>query len=165
MCTTPWVSNTRPFTLRLAAELIEAGVDTDRLYQLLYQNERAERVALHARGLKSLELLADNRLAVMSLGKSDFAETQARTTDSENLINFPLQVRTVEVSVLLTDGPEGGPIRISFRSKGQVDCAAFAQQFGGGGHARAAGAKLNGSLAEAHARVVDALLRSLPSIA
>src|SRR5690242_15468941 len=58
-------SNTRPYTLRLAARLIEAGVDTDRLYQSLYQNERAERLALQTRALQSLELLMDGRLAVM----------------------------------------------------------------------------------------------------
>ena len=50
-------SNTRPYTMRLAATLMEAGVDTDRLYQLLYQNERAERVALQARAMQSMELL------------------------------------------------------------------------------------------------------------
>ena len=71
-------SNTRPYTLRLAARLIEAGLDTDRLYQMLYQNERAERVALQTRAQQSLELLAGGRLAVMRVRKKDFEET-ART--------------------------------------------------------------------------------------
>src|SRR5439155_4588327 len=47
-------SNTRPFTMRLAATLVEAGVNTDRLYQLLYQNERAERLAIQARAMQTM---------------------------------------------------------------------------------------------------------------
>ncbi len=139
-------SSTRPFTLRLGAQLIEAGVDTDGLYQRLYQNERAERIALQTRAMESMQLLANNRLAVMQIAKSDFAETNAAVPDTENLINVPLAIRTVEASVLLVDPPEGGPIRISFRSKGGLDCAQFAEQFQGGGHKRAAGAKLSGEL-------------------
>ena len=65
--------------------------------------------------------------------------------DTENLINIPLQIRTVEVSLLFTEPPDGGPIRVSLRSKGGVDVARFAEKFGGGGHARASGLKVNGS--------------------
>jgi phosphoesterase RecJ-like protein len=189
-------SNTRPVTLRLGARLMEAGVDTDRIYQLLYQSERPERVALHARGLASLELLDEGRVAMIRIGKDDFAATGAHPNDTENLINFPLQIRTVQVSILLTDPPAEGSragnthlpgktgkevgdahpsgetrkevggahptgtqqIRASFRSKGQVDVAKFAQQFGGGGHARAAGAKFDDlTLEQAHERILGAL--------
>lgn len=154
-------SNTRPFTLRLAAQLIEAGVDTDQLYQRLYQNERAERVALQTRAQQSMQLLKDNRIAVMSITAQDFADTRAHVPDTENLINVPLQIRTVEASVLLTEAPEGGPIRVSFRSKGQIDCAKFAEQFQGGGHARAAGAKINGTLAEVREKIVAAVQHAI----
>lgn len=154
-------SNTRPITMRLAATLMEAGVDTDRMYQLLYQNERAERVALQARALQSLELLTDNRLALMCIRKRDFEESHANVPDTENLINVPLQIRTVEVSILMVEPREPGPIRISLRSKGQVDVARFAEQFGGGGHARAAGLKIEGSLDAAHDKVVAAMLERL----
>ncbi len=154
-------SNTRPYTLRLAARLIEAGVDTDRMYQLLYQNERAERVALQTRAQQSLELLLDNRLAVMRVRRRDFEETRANVPDTENLINIPLQIRTVEVSILVTEPKEPGPVRISLRSKGQVDVARFAEQFGGGGHARASGLKIEGSLDDAHDRVVAAMVQAM----
>jgi phosphoesterase RecJ-like protein len=154
-------SNTRPYTLRLAAQLMEAGVDTDRMYQLLYQNERAERVALQTRAQESLELMKDNRVAVMRVRKTDFETTNANVGDTENLINIPLQIRTVEVSILLVEPKDGGPIRVSLRSKGQVDVARFAEQFGGGGHARASGLKLDGTLDAAHDRVVQAMLHRL----
>jgi phosphoesterase RecJ-like protein len=156
-------SNTRPYTLRLAARLMEHGVDTDSMYQHLYQNERAERVRLQTRAQQSLELLQDGRLAVMRVGKRDFAETNANVGDTENLINVPLQIRTVQVSLMFVESPEPGPIRVSLRSKGQVDVAKFAEQFGGGGHARAAGLKLEATLQEAHDQVVGAMVSRMGS--
>jgi phosphoesterase RecJ-like protein len=154
-------SNTRPDTMRLAARLMEAGVDTDRMYQLLYQNERAERVALQSHALQSLELLADGRLAVMRIRRADFEQTKAKVPDTENLINVPLQIRTVQVSLLFVEPPEGGPVRVSLRSKGQVDVARFAEAFGGGGHARASGLKVDGPFEQVHDAVVDAMVQRL----
>ncbi|HET6250131.1 MAG TPA: bifunctional oligoribonuclease/PAP phosphatase NrnA [Tepidisphaeraceae bacterium] len=154
-------SNTRPYTLRLAARLIEAGVNIDQMYQLMYQNERAARVTLQTRALQSLELMQDGRLAVMRVRKKDFEETNANVPDTENLINVPLQIRTVEVSILLTEPKDFGPVRISLRSKGQVDVARFAEQFGGGGHARASGLKIEGTLDEARDKVVGAMVGAM----
>src|SRR5687768_2028512 len=155
-------SNTRPYTLRLAAQLMEAGVDTDRMYQLIYQNERKERVSLQARALSSLELLENDRLAVIRVTVKDFEETGANVPDTENLINLPLQIATVEVSLLFTEPRDFGPVRVSLRSKGQVDVARFAEKFGGGGHARAAGLKVDGkSFQQAHDEVVSAMVREM----
>ena len=154
-------SNTRPFTLRLGATLLEAGVDMDRIYKLLYQNEHAPRVRLQTRAMQSLELLADGRLAVMAVTRDDFKATSANVPDTENLINIPLQIQTVEVSILVSEPMDFGPTRVSLRSKGQVDCSKFAEQFGGGGHARAAGLKIDAPTAQARQRVVDAMLAML----
>ena len=152
-------SNTKPRTLRLAARLMEAGVETDRMYQALYQNERAERIALHTRGQQSLELLEGGRLAVITLRKKDFEETNASVLDTENLINVALQIRTVDVSMLVVEPKDSaGPVRVSLRSKGGVDVARFAETLGGGGHARASGLKLDGmALEPARDRVVKAM--------
>jgi phosphoesterase RecJ-like protein len=147
--------------MRLAATLMEAGVDTDRMYQMLYQNERSQRLALQTRAQDSLELLADGRLAVMRIAKKDFEQSGANVGDTENLINIPLQIRTVEVSILAIEPRDDGPVRISLRSKGSVDVAAFAEQFGGGGHARAAGLKLTDTFQNAHDRVVAAMVARL----
>ena len=65
------------------------------MYQVLYQNERAQRLALQTRAQQSMELLEGGRLAVMRVRKSDFDQTGANVGDTENLINIPLQVRTV----------------------------------------------------------------------
>ena len=161
-------SNTRPATLLLAARLMEAHVDTDHLYQILYQSERAERLKLQTRAQDSLQLLANDRLAVMTLSVDDFRATGGKVSDTENVINVPLQIGTVEVSLLFTDPPDrkaDDPIRVSLRSKGQIDVARFAEQFGGGGHARAAGLKLPGTLEQVRTRVVDAMTASMQTSA
>jgi phosphoesterase RecJ-like protein len=154
-------SNTRPATLRLAADLMEVGIDTDKMYQHLFQNERAERLALQTRAQDSLELLAGGRLAVMTVRKADFEQTGAKPSDTENLINIPLQIRTVEVSILVMEPPDGSAVRVSFRSKGAVDVARFAEQFGGGGHARAAGLKMQQPVQEVHDVVAGTMVKTL----
>jgi phosphoesterase RecJ-like protein len=154
-------SNTRPFTMRLAARLMEAGVDTDRLNVLLNQNERKQRVFLQTRAMQSLELLAEDRVAVMTVSAADFTSTGAGVPATENLVNVPLQIGSVEAALLIVEPPDGGPIRMSLRSKGKLDCAAFSQQFGGGGHARAAGAKLSMPLGQARQKIESAIVAAV----
>jgi len=157
---TGWLqySNTTPRTLRLVADLVAAGVDTDAVYQRLYQNEKQQRLLLMQRAMASLRFEQGGRVAVMLIGPDDFAASGADVPDTESLVNVPLQVREVQVSVVLTQPPGGGPIRASLRSKGAVDVAKFAEQFGGGGHARAAGAKFAGLTLEAARDLVLAAL-------
>jgi phosphoesterase RecJ-like protein len=154
-------SNTRPYTLRLAARLMECGVDTDRMYQSIYQNERHQRLALQTQAQQSLELLEEGRLAVMRIASDDFARTGATIGETEQVINIPLQIASVEVSILLVEPPDGGPIRVSLRSKGGVDVARFAEGFGGGGHARASGLKISGPLSEVENNIVSAMRAKL----
>lgn len=156
-------SNTTPSTLRLAADLMHAGVNPDRMYQRLFQSEREPRLRLQARVQNSFQLLANGRLAVLTVRASDFIETHAAITDTENLINFPLQLASVEMCLLLTETPppDNQQIKISCRSKGSVDVAKFAEQFGGGGHARASGLKLPAPLDTASQTLITAALATL----
>lgn len=146
-------SNAQPSTLRLAAELMEAGAVPDLVYQRIYQTERAEKIKLQGKALSSLALSCGGKLAVMKLSRADFDACGAGSNDTEGAVNLPMAIGSVEVSILATEAPEGGAIRVSCRSKGKVDVSLFAQQFGGGGHARAAGLKVNGTLDEAVAKV------------
>ena len=164
-------SNTRPATLDLSARLLEAGVDHAGLYGKLEQSERVQKLKLMVRALDGLRLIANDRAAVMVLRADDFAETGALLEETERFVDIPQVVKTVQVVALVTQPPPqargsttGGDgaaaIRLSFRSKpgtNAVDVAALAQQFGGGGHQRAAGAKVIGPLDEVIARVSAAL--------
>ena len=160
-------SNTRPETHELAAKLIRQGTDHAMLYQRLEQNDRPEKLALLTRALDGLEYMADGKAAVMTLTLADFRETGARPDETERVIDTPQVVGDTQVFVLLTEAApdrQGGTpgTRMSFRSRHTgddtaVDVAQLAQRFGGGGHARAAGAKSNKPLAEVKADLAEAL--------
>ena len=160
-------SNTSARTMRLAAECLEAGVEPNALYQRLYQSERSRRLMLHAAGYNSLELLADEQLAVMQVTKADFGRTGTKTPATEDLVNWPMAIGAVELSIFLAENPDsadGRPTKLSFRSKGRVDVAKLAEQFGGGGHPRAAGARIDAPLMEARRRVVEAALAHFATV-
>ncbi|MEX0885794.1 MAG: DHH family phosphoesterase [Phycisphaeraceae bacterium] len=151
-------SNTSPRTHTLAARLLREGVDQAALYEVLEQTERPQKLALLTRALDSLKLVADGRAAIMTLRADDFTETGALMEETERLIDVPQQVGTIRVIALLSEHrqPDGKVVtRMSFRSKpgaataaaggvGPVNVAELAGRFGGGGHARAAGARVTG---------------------
>lgn len=156
-------SNTRPFTHELAARLIRIGVDHAELYGRLEQSERPQKLVLMQRALDSVQMIAGGHAAVMTLRLSDFAETGARLDETERLVDLPQVVKDVQVVVLLTE-TEGPRIRLSFRSKpgeAAVDVNVLAHRFGGGGHARAAGAKVSGPLDEVRSRVIEAVEQAM----
>jgi phosphoesterase RecJ-like protein len=168
-------SNTRAQSHELAARLLRLGVDQADLYHKLEQNERPAKLALLARAVQSLSLLANNRAAIMVLHAADFAQTGALIEETEQLVDLPRAVGSVQVVALIVeppvqDGPRprpgGGAIRISFRSKPgphAIDASALAQRFGGGGHARAAGAKVAAPLEEVIERVTATMLGLFPA--
>lgn len=157
-------ANTNAEALRLAAELVDTGLDVDALYQRIYQNDPPQRVALAAEMLRSLELHAGGRLALVRITQEMYARTGADPTDTEGLIDLPQVIGSVIVTVLMAERPGGAGARLSFRSKGEVDVDAIARQFGGGGHVRAAGAKVPGETFETLTpKVIAACERALAS--
>jgi phosphoesterase RecJ-like protein len=154
-----------PETLHLAAWLLELGVDKPRLYQVIEETFRPQRLALQARALASLEYALDGAVAIMTLRASDFRETGGSVQDVSELVNTPMSVRTVRVSILLAQTSAKGT-KLSFRSKPDdpghdngtaVDMNLLAQRFGGGGHVYAAGATVEVDVDEAKAALVAAL--------
>ena len=112
-----------------------------------------------------IELLADEQLAVMQVTKADFERTGTKTPATEDLVNWPMAIGAVELSIFLAENPDSGdgrPTKLSFRSKGRVDVAKLAETFGGGGHPRAAGARIDAPLTEARRRVVEEALKHFP---
>ena len=157
-------SNTKPHTMQIAARLLAQGVDSADLYGKIEQNERAEKLKLMIRVLDSLELLADERAAVMVLRANDFAETGANVEDTERFVDVPQVVGSVQLVALINQPPGDGPVGMSFRSKPgpeAVNVAHLAQRFGGGGHARAAGAKILADLDQVIRDVKSAIVEAM----
>jgi len=133
-------ANTSAELLAACGELTDRGIRPDVLHQRLYQSEPAERLRLLGEMLGTLELHADGRVAVLHISNEMFRRSGANHHDTEDLINVPQQIASVNVTALLVE-EEDGRIRLSLRSKRDVDVARIAAIFGGGGHARAAGAR------------------------
>ncbi|MFQ5410747.1 MAG: bifunctional oligoribonuclease/PAP phosphatase NrnA [Phycisphaerae bacterium] len=163
MTDTGWLrfSNTHAAELATAARLVEAGARPDELYERLYLQDAEPRVRLIGEVLTSLELLAAGRLAVLRITEDMLSRCGAARDMTEEIINEPQRMGSVVVCVLFVE-PEGdGPVRVSFRSKRDVDVAAIARRFGGGGHPRASGAKITGTLEAVHQQVVPVVVRAL----
>lgn len=161
-------ANTDARTLRAAADLIERGVVAHELFRDLYQTNSPGRLRLLGDMLQRLELRAGDQLAVLTQYRETREKTGALMSDSEDMINEPLSIEAVRVSVFLVEQDESDLVRLSLRSKppsdsmpADIDVAAIAQHFGGGGHKRAAGARVQGSLDEVKRRVTDYLLEIL----
>jgi phosphoesterase RecJ-like protein len=155
-------SNTDARALRVAADLVADGIESHRLYEAIYWSESASRVALMARALGTLELHQRGRIATMRLDQATFRACGAQASDSEDLINEPMRIGSVWVSCLLIEQPDGS-VRVSLRSKGQVDVAAVASGLGGGGHVRAAGLRLPGPTQMALEKILRILRGTLVS--
>jgi bifunctional oligoribonuclease and PAP phosphatase NrnA len=141
-------SNTDARALHAAADLVSAGVKPYELFEALYQQDSASRIRLLAEALKTIELNCGDRAAIMTLSRDAFIRTKATPAETEDIVNEPLRIASVVVSVLLVE-QDDGQIRINFRSKApdplgvrsNIDVAAIAKEFGGGGHRHAAGAR------------------------
>ncbi len=130
-----------PSTFRMASELIAAGVDRDALIGKIYQSYRENRVRLMGY-MQSEELhILDNGTAYMVLTRDIQERFDMRDGESEGLVNVPLTLEKVRLSVLLKE--DEGHFRVSVRSKKGTSAQQLAQRFfHGGGHENAAGGKI-----------------------
>lgn len=149
-------SSTKAETLRLAARLVDAGAVPDKIYRDLYENERLGRLRLMGRAMSKVQIEKEGRLIYTWLDLADFDAAEAAPSDSEDLINMTLSVSGTEAAVIFVE-QRGGAIKVSFRSRSTLDCARLAEQFGGGGHKKAAGATIVAPMETARSRALDAV--------
>jgi phosphoesterase RecJ-like protein len=153
-------SNATAKAHRMAADLIEQGVEPDRIYQALYHQGRPEKLKIFGRAFSAMDLLEDGRYARLTVTREDYAACGAEHDDLDGLVNRPLELRGVEVSCLLHE-LDDGRFKASLRSRGRVDVNAICRRFGGGGHRLASGAKLDGPTAKAQTEMDAAVLAQL----
>ena len=144
-----------------ASKLIHAGAIPNQLYRQLFESFPPERLTLLAMTLATLELHCDDRLAIMHITNDMLAQSRAKRSHIENIINESQQIASVIVSVLLVE-QDDATTRASFRSLGPLDVNAIATQFNGGGHAKAAGATLNIPLTQARQNIIKAITPQMP---
>jgi phosphoesterase RecJ-like protein len=127
---------------RMAAALIEAGVDPHDVYRRLYENVPIEKLKLVARALDGIELYDDGALAVTYISSEDYAGTGASEVLTEGIVDHLRGIEGASVAAVVRDQAETGRAarKVSLRSTdGGVDVSEIAREQGGGGHQRAAG--------------------------
>jgi len=152
--------NTTPQTLRTAAELFEAGAKIDEIYRLLSERNTLGRLKMMGETLSSLETDLGGRISYATVTRDDFERTGAIPPDTEDLVDFTVSLRGVDVGLLFIEQPRGG-IKLSIRSRNGLDCAKLASLYGGGGHKAAAGATLADPLTEAVPQVLQSVRAAL----
>jgi bifunctional oligoribonuclease and PAP phosphatase NrnA len=134
--------NTDARSHRMAAGLIEAGVQVNEVYRRLYEHAPLEKLKLLARALEGITLLDDGRLAITYISAEDYAATGASEALTEGIIDHLRTIDGAVVAAVVRDQADGGRAarKVSMRSTdGRVDVSAIARLHGGGGHRRAAG--------------------------
>jgi len=141
-------SNTGPSTLRAAADLVEIGVRPETLFRETERNRSEGALQMTAFAIRNVRREAAGQLAWLTVARTDLTAAGAGPEDLEDLVNVPMALAGVEVSLLLKE-VDRGRTKASLRSDRWFDVCAFARHFGGGGHVRAAGMTLDMSLDEA----------------
>ena len=153
-------SNTTARTHRIAAALMDCGIDVAPVNKALFRTKSAVRLAMESRMAADMELYDQGRVVVMQIPLSLRQEFHATDADIEELSSLAALVEGVDCGVTLRE-LEPGKIKLSLRTGPRVNATAVCRRLGGGGHRAAAGATLSGTMAEAKAAVLAAIQASL----
>ncbi|MDO9556967.1 MAG: bifunctional oligoribonuclease/PAP phosphatase NrnA [Coriobacteriia bacterium] len=137
-------SNTTSRTFRIAAEMLEHGVDVQRVFTEVYESRSVGALALIGRTLERVTCVDGDSIAYSWVEDDDFTQTGALKAESENLIDEVRALRGARIVFLMKRSP--GLVHVSLRAKGSADVGSVARAFGGGGHAAAAGFTFEGEI-------------------
>ena len=133
-------SNVTSRTHDITAKLIELGVKNSEIHSNLFDNKPFNKVKLMGSVLSNIELVLDNKVAVLQIPKGMLEDFNLLNTDTSDISSVGLGIKGVEVSMLLKEVKDG--VKGSLRSKNNVDVRKIAEVYGGGGHIKAAGVML-----------------------
>lgn len=153
-------SNTSPRVMDIASQLLSIGVSGNELADHLLEKMTLAKLKLLQIALNRLSFTDNLEIGWVYIGKDDLRNTGAVPEDLEGIVNYALNVDGVEVGILFKETDDGA-VKASLRSAGKANVAAVAQLFGGGGHVRAAGCRLESPLQNAITELVDAVRKAL----
>ena len=153
-------SNVTERTHRISAVLKKIGVDNTFIYQSLFDNKDFSRIKLIGKALSSMQLILNGKVALLEIDKNFTADLGIDIGDTSDIISYGLQIKGVEVTLLLKEVEDG--VKASLRAKSYVDVRKIAEVFGGGGHIRASGIKIkNMSMEEAKYEILNEIQKEL----
>jgi phosphoesterase RecJ-like protein len=148
-------ANTTPRVLHVAGALLERGVEPESIYESVYASAPEGRVRLMTEVLQTLVVEGERGLAWVTVPPDALHRHGTTADDLDGIVEYPRSIAGVRLALLFRQ-LANGRVKVSFRSLGDVDVAELAHRFGGGGHRKAAGASLDGTLAEAQGKILAA---------
>lgn len=149
-------SNTTEVTHRIAGELISTGINFGEIHSEIYNNYNYRDLKFMGKAIESIELYGSGKIAYMQLDRGSMDGMRLEDINTSDFINYARDIKGVEVAVFVKEEDEG-EFKVSFRSKNIVDVRKICEKFGGGGHTRAAGCTLKGSLSDVKSTVLKEL--------
>lgn len=149
-------SNTTDRTLKVASELVKAGVKPAQISEAVYNNYPWSRLELMRQVIGTIDRHDNGRIATMRQTIEMRRIADAVDGDNNGFVNIPLAAREVVASIYMREVGEN-KYRVSLRSKGDINVARVAEKFGGGGHNNAAGLSVEGNWDELEAEIVKQL--------
>lgn len=146
-------SNTKPHTHSIAAQLLEYGINNAFISSYLFEMNSKKRLELMKYAYNSLETFYDDKIAVVSITDEQIKNVGATENDAGDFVTIPRSMEDVIVAMSFRE-VENNQVKVSLRSQ-LVDVASLAKQFGGGGHERAAGCTVRGTLEDVKKRFVS----------
>lgn len=140
-------------TFKFVAKLSESGVKVSKIYQKVFSSMSKSKFDLHRIALNRLEFLYDGKIAFTYVTKKDEEEVNAENGDYDGIVEQGRDVEGVEVSAFLRETDKG--IKVSLRSKDYVNVSEVCRIFGGGGHIRAAGCTIQGSIEQVKNQLIN----------
>jgi len=153
--------NTNPEAYRIVADLADRGANQRQLYAAMYERTSVERLRLLGEALMGIQLVADGQIAVITVTRNQFAQHGLVVDDGAGFADYAATVEGAEVGAALLEYPDDST-RVILRATRTAPVDAIAKALGGGGHAFAAAAVLQGSAEDALRRLVEA---SFPALA
>ncbi|MBW8713015.1 MAG: bifunctional oligoribonuclease/PAP phosphatase NrnA [Acidobacteria bacterium] len=153
-------SNITPRTFDICRQTVEAGVNPAAMARRVFDSNSFGKLKLIGALLDSMELADEGRLAILYMDDTMLSACGCTHNDTEGLINLPLTAREIQAVIFFKVGPNGD-VRVSMRSKYDVDVRAVAGRFGGGGHKNAAGFTVTEPLDVVRPRIIPLLVEEI----
>jgi len=153
-------SNTTSRTHKIASELIEYGLDINKIQENIYERKNLGEIKLLGLALSGIQTDATGKIAYVAVTNNMAEECGVDLKGTEEFVNFPRAVDGTEVALFFREEKDD-KIHVSFRSKSSVDVNKIASAFGGGGHIKAAGCLTKGTIDEVKERVLAETAREI----
>lgn len=140
-------------TFRFVADLCEKGIKVSQVYSQVFSRKTKSKFNLHKIAIDRLEFFEDGKIAFTYITKKDEEQVSAENGDYDGIVETGRDIEGVEVSVFLRETDKG--IKASLRSKNYVNVSEAAMMFGGGGHIRAAGCTIQGTIEQAKNQILN----------